>query len=84
MNIWQRNFVNMHPEFRNAAPEPEDEPEKDTEEAEHVEAGTKKRKRVGRIPKGQDFWSLVDEFFKKEITVNKRGNNCHELPPSRH
>lgn len=37
-----------------------------------------KRKRVnkqggGRIPKGKDFWSKVDVYFKEEI--KKRGRN---------
>jgi len=47
-----------------------------------TEPSTNKRKRNGgRVPKGQDFWSQVDQFFVREVKARGRqltGNGWRE------
>lgn len=63
----QRNFIHETPNTVWA----DEEGEPDEEEFDQPANGTKKRKlkatTVGRVPKGQDFWSMLDKWFAGKL-----------------
>ncbi|KAE9385472.1 hypothetical protein BT96DRAFT_1007020 [Gymnopus androsaceus JB14] len=69
-NIILRNFIHQNP---NAVwVDEEGEPDIE-EEFDQPATGTKKRKlkpaTAGRVPKGQDFWSILDKWFAGKLEV---------------
>lgn len=57
----QRRFAMEHPALLNAE---EDDSEANTAAG---QSGGKRKRVAGRVPVGQDFWSLFDKWFAEKI-----------------
>ncbi|KAK7032701.1 hypothetical protein R3P38DRAFT_3503251 [Favolaschia claudopus] len=61
-----RRFVFDHPSLKRASAEDE-EPESDAEYDEAEQRRPRKKAKTGKVPKGENFWGRVDQWFKKQV-----------------
>ncbi|KAF9070029.1 hypothetical protein BDP27DRAFT_1420465 [Rhodocollybia butyracea] len=82
-NIILRNYIHENPSSIWAKEEEGDESDTD-ESLAVVEDGRKKKKRKlkthggGKVPKGCDFWGLIDQWFKEQLDEKELGKKMSD------